>query len=46
MNETTSEDRLPETIVLQTSDEKVWQGPGRQVVETAPEVTGYTLGGR
>ncbi|MFE2068011.1 hypothetical protein ACFXDH_37495 [Streptomyces sp. NPDC059467] len=46
MNETTPEGCLPETAVLQTSDEKAWQGPGRQVAETAPEVTGYTLGDR
>ncbi|MEU9986683.1 pyrroloquinoline quinone precursor peptide PqqA [Streptomyces sp. NPDC007971] len=30
----------------QTSDEKTWQSPGYQVVETALEVTAYALADR
>ncbi|MER5514010.1 hypothetical protein [Streptomyces sp. NPDC002763] len=44
MNETTSEDRQADPILLQTSDEKVWRSPGYQVVETALDVTGHALG--
>ncbi|MEU9386469.1 hypothetical protein AB0D38_38405 [Streptomyces sp. NPDC048279] len=45
MGEMRPEGKRPEPAVRQTSDEKVGRSPGHQVVETALEVTGHTLGG-
>jgi coenzyme PQQ precursor peptide PqqA len=46
MNEKAYEGRRLEPCIQETSEEKIWQAPGYQVVETALEVTAYALADR
>jgi len=46
MNEMAHETQHTEQIVLDTSEDMVWEAPGYLVVETALEVTAHALGDR
>ncbi|GAX48692.1 hypothetical protein AQJ27_05105 [Streptomyces olivochromogenes] len=46
MNKSALEGRRAEQVIRETSEERVWETPGYQVVETALEVTAYALGDR
>jgi hypothetical protein len=46
MNKTAHDTQHTERMVLDTSEDMVWEAPGYLVVETALEVTAYALGDR
>lgn len=46
MNETMDQTELLQQTSADQTDETTWQAPGHVVVETALEVTGYSLNSR